>query len=182
MFGPCTYGVIPARTHLSERERAIYSAFCKAYPNFFERTWFDVECGGMRGTTEGLKPEFADNAKYLGRYKIDVVGETKDFYAVVEVKGEATTKAMGELWLYDDLLREEWSLKKPVRCICLTDEEMPNVRTALEKEGYELIVVAPATTSSASKTPTQSEDQKERSQVAPVGATQTTPTELATNP
>lgn len=143
MFGPFKYGTLPVRTHLSAKERAVWAAFMQQYPAFCDKIWYDVECGGMRGGTDGLKPEWSDNAKYLGRYKIDVVGETDKSLFIFEVKGEATTKALGELWLYDDLLREEWHITKPIRCICITDEEMPNIRQSLEKEGYELIVTGP---------------------------------------
>jgi hypothetical protein len=142
MIGPYQYGTIPNRTHLSERERSIWAAFMEQYPGFFEHVWYDVEVGGMRGGTDGLKPQWAQNAKYLGRYKIDVVGEHKDYIAVVEVKGEATTKALGEIWLYDDLFKQEWDTQKPVRNIIVSDEEMPNIRAACEKEGVELLVVS----------------------------------------
>lgn len=141
MIGPFPFAAAPNRCHLSVRERRIWDVFVQQNPGYFTKVWYDVEVGGMRGTTQGLKPEWEKNAQYLGRYKIDVVGEHPDFLAVVEVKGEATTKALGELWLYDDLLKEEWTISKPVRCICLTDEEMPNIRATLEKEGYELVVV-----------------------------------------
>lgn len=142
MFGPYAYGTMPNRTHLSERERAIWAAFMRAYPEWCKTIWYDVECGGMRGGTEDLKPEWKDNAKYLGRYKIDVVGEDDESMYVFEVKGEATTKALGELWLYDDLLKEDWNIKKPIQCVCITDEEMPDIRRTMEREGYQLVVVA----------------------------------------
>lgn len=159
MIGPFQFAAAPNRCHLSVRERRIWDAFVKQNPGFFTKVWYDVEVGGMRGTTQGLKPEWEKNAQYLGRYKIDVVGEHTDFLAVIEVKGEATTKALGELWLYDDLLKEEWTISKPVRCICLTDEEMPNIRTTLEKEGYELVVVTlPYSQSVPSTNPTDTSD------------------------
>lgn len=161
MIGPYSYGVVPNHTHLSKKERAIWTAFMQEHPNFCDRIWYDVECGGHRQKLDGVRPELHKMAEYLGKYKIDVVGENKDSYIIFEVKGEATTKALGELWLYDDLLREEWTINKPVRCICVTDEEMPNIRLTLEKEGYELIVVQMPPMSSPSTETTQTQTQTE---------------------
>lgn len=172
MIGPFPYGVLPNSTHLSVRERDIWGAFMRANPLPDAKCFYDVEVGNIRGSTEGLKPEWEKNAQYLGKYKIDVVVETPLWVCVIEVKGEATTKALGEIWLYDELLREAWDIKKPVLNWIVTDEEMPNIRAVCEKEGVELRVVALSPASTTPIETTQLEIPQERSLDVPVGAQQ----------
>lgn len=160
MIGPFPYGVLPNSTHLSKRENAIWSAFMRANPLPDAKCFYDVEVGGMRGSVDGLKPEWAKNAQYLGKYKIDVVLETPTWLCVIEVKGEATTKALGEIWLYDDLLQAEWKIEKPVLNWIVTDEEMPNIRAVCEKEGVELRVVSMALPPETNREIPQSPDHK----------------------
>lgn len=141
MRGPYRYPFIPLHTHLSENERAIWKRFCEKFPDRFHTVYFDWEVGDPRPSLEKLS-EFAEqHRQYLGRYKIDVVAESADFYVVIELKKEATTKALGEIWLYDDLFRAQEKPAKPVKNYVITDVEMPNIRDVLEKEGCELFVV-----------------------------------------
>lgn len=141
MRGPYPYELQSQYPHLSKAEAEIWSRFITAYPDAFKQCWYDVEVGQCRPSTEELKPEWEQNRAYLGKYKIDVVAENDEFWCVIEVKKEATTKAMGEVWLYDELFRAEWNPKKPVLNYIVTDTEMPNIRAICEKEGVQLYVV-----------------------------------------
>lgn len=141
MRGPFKYELQSTYPHLSKAEAEIWNRFIVAYPEAFKQCWYDVEVGQCRPSDEKLKPEWETNRQYLGKYKIDVVGETDDFFCVIEVKHEATTKALGEVWLYEELFKDEWKPKKPVLTYIVTDTEMPNIRKVAEAEGVQIYVV-----------------------------------------
>lgn len=141
MRGPYKFPFIPLHCHLSDNERAIWARFVAKFPGHFDIVYFDWEVGEARPNLTKLADYVEQNRQYLGRYKIDVVGQNKEFYAVIELKKEATTKALGEIWLYDDLFRAQEKPDKPVKNYVITDVEMPNIRAVLEKEGCELFVV-----------------------------------------
>lgn len=141
MRGPYKYPYVPLHTHMSEGELALWKKFCMANPGKYKIVYFDWEVGGVRPSLEELADYAEKNRQYLGRYKIDVVVEAEDHFCVIEVKREATTKALGEIWLYDDLFRAQEQPKKPVRTMVLTDVEMPDIRRILEADDVELVVI-----------------------------------------
>ncbi len=141
MQGPYKYEMLHKYPHLSMAESEIINRFIFKYPDAFDKAYYDVELGNIRGTTENLLPEWEKNALYLGKYKIDALFENDKFFCVVEVKKSATTKALGEIWLYDALFKKEWEPKKPVLNYIITDEEMPNIREVCEAEKVGLYVV-----------------------------------------
>ena len=141
MRGPYRYPYIPRHTHMSAGELKIWERFCLKYPTRFTKVFFDWEVGSPRPNIEDLSAMHERNRQYLGKYKIDVVCEGPHEWAVIEVKKEATTKALGEIWLYDDRFRAEERPGKMVKNIVLTDYEMPNIRALLESENVELVVV-----------------------------------------
>lgn len=141
MRGPYKYELQSSYPHLSKAEAEIWNRFVVTYPDAFKQCWYDVEVGKCRPSDEKLDPEWEKNRQYLGKYKIDVVAENDEYICVIEVKKEATTKALGEIWLYDELFAKEWNVKKPVLNYIITDTEMPNIREVCEKEGVQVYVV-----------------------------------------
>lgn len=141
MRGPYKYELLPKYAHFAENESLIWDRFILKYPGYFDHVWYDVPVGSFRGNEETLLPEIQENRAYLGAYKIDVVGEKDGIFTIVEVKKSATTKAMGEVWLYMDLYKKQYAPTVPVNGIIVTDEEMPNVREIVEKDGEQLFIV-----------------------------------------
>jgi len=126
---------------LSEREAAIWNRFIAKYPDAFTQQYFDVCIGEARPTTEKLNDATLKNRAYLGKYKIDVIGETDDFLTIIEIKHEATSKALGEVWLYDHLFRQYYDGHKIILNAIVTDTEMPHMREITKADGIQLYVV-----------------------------------------
>ena len=141
MRGPYPYQLLPKYPHLSEAESLIWNRFVSKFPDAFSLCYYDVEVGQCRPCEDKLSPSVEADRQYLGKYKIDVIGETEAHYCIIEVKKEATTKAMGEIWLYEKLFKEAWKPSKPVLLYIVTDTEMPNIRTVCEAEGVQVYVV-----------------------------------------
>jgi hypothetical protein len=140
MRGPVPYRIEPFYQHMTEKETEIWSRFIQKYPDYFDEVWYDWEIGSWRGN-EDLKPEWARNRAYLGKYKIDAVGRKGDTYTIVEIKKAATTKALGEIWAYEFMWKQENPEAKKVECVIVTDEEMPNIRQICEAEDVKLFIV-----------------------------------------
>ncbi len=141
MRGPYNFELLPKYPHFTEGEALIWDRFILANSGYFSRVWYDVSVGSFRGNEEALSPEIQENRVYLGAYKIDVVGERDGVFTIVEVKKSATTKALGEVWLYEELYKKQITPKAPVNSIIVTDEEMPNIREIAEKDGVQIFVV-----------------------------------------
>ncbi len=141
MRGPYKYELLPKYPHFTDNEALIWDRFILSHPEYFDRVWYDVQVGEFRGNEANLAQKIQDNRAYLGAYKIDVVGEKKGIFTIVEVKKSATTKAMGEVWLYEDLYKKQYAPDKVVGGIIVTDEEMPNIREVAAKGGVALFVV-----------------------------------------
>jgi len=140
-FRKFPYALQPFYPHLTENEAAIWSRFIDKYPDFFEWCAYDVCVGKTRTNNEDLRPEIQRNKEYLGRYKIDVLGFKNGAYWIIEIKKSATSTAMGEIWLYEHCFRECFGNDIITETMVVTDEERPNVRDALEKDGVSFYVV-----------------------------------------
>jgi len=141
MRGPYKYEKLNKYPHLSLHEAPIWEKFIDQFPDFCDKVYYDVEVGGVRGDTSKLNERTKKNAEYLGKYKIDVLCETADYFTIIELKKEATTKAIGEIALYYQLYNKDFKPEKPVLRAIITDEEMPNIREYCEVEGISLYVV-----------------------------------------
>lgn len=144
MRGPLPYQRLNVYPHLSKHEAPLWDRFILEHPGMFEQVYYDVHTGDRRPDTTELMPEYERNAEYLGAYKIDVVGETSEYIMVIELKVQATTKALGEVWLYEHLLKKAWGTKKPIMSAIVTDVEMPHIREVCEADGVMLFVVGGA--------------------------------------
>lgn len=141
MIGPVHYLQIPLRTHLSQGELAIWQKFTTLFPDRFDLVAYDYELGEPRGFDETRPENYAAHHRYLGGYKIDVIGYKEQVETIIEVKKQATSKALGEVWLYSEVYHKENPDKVMPRLMILTDEEMPHMREICESEGVELVIV-----------------------------------------
>lgn len=126
MRGPFQYKILLSYEHLSENESKIWTRFIEKYPDFFDEVWYDWQVGSFRGNEE-LNEATARNRAYLGKYKIDVVGRKGDTFYIVEIKKDATTKALGEVWAYEFLFKDENPDKQNLKTMIITNQSMPNI-------------------------------------------------------
>jgi len=140
MRGPQKYQIEPFYQHLTEKETEIWTRFIEKYPNYFDEVYYDWEIGSWRGEEE-LAPAWEKNRAYLGKYKIDVVGRKANVWNIIEIKRSATTKALGEVWAYEFMWKQENPQYGDIGCIIVTDEEMPNIRLICEPDGVKLFIV-----------------------------------------
>lgn len=135
------FEVLSKYPHLSEDESIIWSAFIARYPDFVDKVAYDVCVGDFRSSEEELNEATAKNREYLGRYKIDALGIKDGQYYIFEVKKSATSKALGEVWMYWHCFERDFKPAAPPLCVIVTDEERPNMREICEADGVRLMVV-----------------------------------------
>ena len=141
MIGPVPYQVLPNKTHLSEGELNIWQRFVAKFPERFTTVCYDVELGTPRGFDPEMPLNYQKHHKYVGGYKIDVLGEKDGVKTIIEIKKQATTKALGEIWLYEFLYTGTVDKEADVKVMILTDEEMPHMREVCESDDVELVMV-----------------------------------------
>lgn len=141
MQGPFVYAERHKYPHLSQAEADIWQKFIQKYPDYFDICWYDVELGLPRGFDDERADPYQKHHKYLGGYKIDVLGQKGDRKCIVEVKKQATSKALGEVWLYWHVYLKDHPEAGEVDLMIVTDEEMPHVREVCEADGVKLFVV-----------------------------------------
>ncbi len=140
MRGPYKFEKLASYPHLVKAEAAIWERFIEHNPGLFQEVWYDVQVGDCRPCEEKLNEKTSANRLYLGKYKIDVLAIKDGVCYIVEIKKEATTKALGEVWLYEHLFKKENPTKNVGDPIILTDVEMPNVREVCESDGVMLAI------------------------------------------
>ncbi len=141
MLGPHSYNAVPPHTHLSEGELGIWNRCIEKHPELFDSVCFDVELGTPRNYDPSRPEKYARHHSYIGGYKIDVLAEKQGVKTIIEIKREATTKAIGEIDLYEFLYMEVAPDEPPPKLMILTDQEMPHLREWCVKWGVELLVV-----------------------------------------
>lgn len=141
MIGRFRYGKLANYPHMKPEDVAIWERFLAAYPNYFETCDYDVAVGAGRMPAEPQAENDARGWAALTRKKIDVVGYTKDFIAVIEVKPRARANALGQVWMYDELYREDYQTNLPVRNIIITDDIDPDTLKVAKTGDIEMIAV-----------------------------------------
>jgi hypothetical protein len=142
MLGPYPYTKRDSYPHLSDAEGKIWERFIAENPDRFDVCWYDVELGTPRGY-DATRPEpYRSHHRYLGGYKIDVLGQKGDQLTIIELKKQATTKALGEIWLYEYMYLKEKAPEKAPRLMIITDEEMPHIQECCVADEVELVVVS----------------------------------------
>lgn len=141
MQGPFKYETRYKYPHLTDGEGAIWQRFVNKYPDWFDEVWYDVEIGTCRDITETGSEEWERHKKYLNQYKIDVVGKKGNQYTIIEIKREATSKALGEIQLYFHCFLRDWKTENAVKTMILTDIEMPEMKEICELDDTQLVIV-----------------------------------------
>ena len=141
MQGPFAFEKRYKYPHLTDGEAAIWERFVDKNPGAFDECWYDVEIGTCRDKTKPLDPYFGEHKEYLNKYKIDVLGKKDKQYTIIEIKREATSKALGEIQLYYHCFRRDWEIEAPVKTMILTDIEMPDMREITKLDDTQLIIV-----------------------------------------
>lgn len=153
MVGPVPYTKRPNYPHLSQGEAEIWDRYIAAFPDRFDEVWYDVELGTPRGFDPERPAPYQAHHAYLGGYKIDVLGRRGDTYTIIEVKRQATTKALGEIWLYEHLCKAYRDFAKSYQLEIVTDEEMPHIREVCLADGVMLTIIPHLGSQTASEIP-----------------------------
>ena len=101
------------------------------------------EISGLAAKQFGISEEdiTKQKAAFFALPYIDVVGKKGNQYTIIEIKREATSKALGEIQLYFHCFLRDWKSEAPVKTMILTDIEMPEMKQICELDDTQLIIV-----------------------------------------
>ena len=141
MLGQYKYELLFFYPHLAKKEIPIWERFIKTNPDFFEAVDYDVTCGSGHELPNDLDEAWKRMAKYLGKYKIDVIGYKNGIHYVVEIRPNAGPSALGSTLSYAILYQTEMQGKIEAEPILITDVERPDMRKLCAEHDIGYIVV-----------------------------------------
>ena len=107
----------------------------------FEHVYFNVRVGEPVPVAEDLPSEIKFMAEAVSRRRIDVVGETKDSWHLIELKYNAGAEALGQILMYKAL----WKIDPPddrlVKTVIVSDRANKDLALSCRVYGVELVVV-----------------------------------------
>jgi hypothetical protein len=141
MKGQYKFELLGYYPHLAEKEIPIWERFMQKNPGFFESVDYDVVCGSGHDLPDDLAEPWQRNAKYLGKYKIDVVGYKGGVHYIVEVRPSAGPSSIGSTLSYAVLYQSERNNEIESEPIILTDVERPDMRALCDEHDIGYIIV-----------------------------------------
>jgi len=141
MQGRFAYEVLSKYPHFNPADAVIWTRFILAYPDFGDSVNYDVCCGSGPDLPDSIKPEWAANAQYLGRYKIDAVVYRGSVHYVIEVKPNAGLGALGQIISYAILYDAFDESEEKVVPVLITNFERPDIRKIAARHGIEYYIV-----------------------------------------
>jgi hypothetical protein len=139
--------LIPHRYELKNKypgmrlgDEVIWDEFVKNNPDFFLSVWYNVPLGEPYTEEEKAVEARANGGWDVSQWRIDVLGETADAFAAIEVRPDADARALGNAIAYAKLLKAEWGLVKPVIPVVLTNRMSPIMEKAAAICGVRVLV------------------------------------------
>lgn len=127
--------------HMKPRDIAIWERFIDKYPNEYQNCQYDFHVGDPPPFNTLTDDEQDWNQDALYRLKIDVVGFTKDYIDIVEVKPDAGPSTIGQVKSYRTLYIRDEEPQIPINMVIITDKERPNMAFLCKQEGVKLVIV-----------------------------------------
>src|SRR3990167_4455892 len=124
----------PAETLLWER-------FLLKYPDYYDEVAYNVRVGEGREYPQDLPDNILYDAKILSQPKIDVVGFRDGVIDIVELKLNPYIKSISQLRGYWNLFIKTYPELKPTNLVLITHEVYPDLKTALEGEEIDVVLV-----------------------------------------
>lgn len=122
---PYPYKLLNKYPGMRIRDEVIWDEYVKRHRDAFIKVWYNVPLGDPFPNEMDAAIAKANGGFEVSQWRIDVLAEDEDSFAVIEVKPEADSRAIGEALCYAELLKKEWNLAKPVIPIVLTNRISP---------------------------------------------------------
>lgn len=119
---------------------AIWNQYIKNHPNAHTRVWYDVPLGDPFPDATEHDHVHKTGAFDVSRWRIDVLAESENGIAIIELKPNAGASALGQALAYEKLIRKEWKLEVPTIPVVLTDTLSPITEEAARLLGVLLLV------------------------------------------
>lgn len=121
-------------------EREIWARALEVLRPRYDRLYYNVHLGAWTQFTAGLtQPIVRDQASLLA-HKIDVVGDARDHWEILEVKDRASLSLAGQLLGYRILWRLGPPDDRPVRLVAVMPNVTPPIGHILAELGIELAI------------------------------------------
>ena len=112
---------------MSHNDFIIWSRFIDIYSQDFKQFYYNVCVGEPTMWAEGLEEDMARMVEHVSRRRIDVVGEKKEEWWLMEIRMNAGPGAIGSVLTYKTLWEENPPDKRLVTPVIVTDYTDPNL-------------------------------------------------------
>lgn len=137
---PQPYGLLNKYAGMRAGDEVIWDQFVKNHPDFFLSVWYNVPLGEPYQKPEEVEAAHATGMWEVSQWRIDVLGETTDAFACIEIRPHADARAIGNAIAYAKMVVREWGLSKPVVPMILTDQISPILEYAAGMCGVRVMV------------------------------------------
>lgn len=127
--------------HMFPLDIAIWERFLDRYAGDFTGFSYDIKVGSGTKPVAGLGAEYERMQAILSKYRIDVVGYRNGNIAIIEVKPEAGTVAIGQIETYTRLYQRDYSPNLSLVGCIVTDRELPDMQYLTKDKKIEYYVV-----------------------------------------
>ena len=121
MQGRFKYGKLSKYPHMKPEDVAIWERFLLDYPEYFDTVDYDVSVGVGRMPNELTGDNVEKGWKDLTSKKIDVVGYKNNTITLIEVKPNARANALGQIWMYDELFKDQFENVGEIKNLIITN-------------------------------------------------------------
>lgn len=130
----------PRRTSLPPGERDVWERALQFLRPRYTALYFQVRVGGHVTFTAGLSDDMIRDALALSAHRIDVVGDARTHWELIEVKDRASLSAVGQLIGYQILWRRGPPDDRDTRLVSVAPNTTPPVSHVLSALNIEAVI------------------------------------------
>ena len=127
--------------HLKPEDIFVWERFIDANPKYYDTVEYDVGVSKVEEATAKANALDISGAERLYQYKIDAVGYHGDIIDIIELKGIATAKALGQVELYQRIYDRDENHATKSRKVIIAGSTTPELDFVANTMGILLIVV-----------------------------------------
>src|SRR3990167_6831102 len=135
------YQPLPYYPHMGPNDGSLWNNFVIKNRDRFVRCIYDMRCGTIETIPPGTPKNIMDAWQDLGRWRVDVVAEDKDFIYTVECRPRAQSDAIGHAIGYKTLFERDHQIDKIIKPLVITDYILPNTKIVADE--YNVLIWTP---------------------------------------
>ena len=125
--------------HIYGKDKELLDEFWRTNKIDFKNVAYDVAVEGFFDFDKSYSKNINANWNYLASFKIDMVGFTKDYTYIIELKHQSKPEGIGQLLVYKYLLNKISKSTTKFKLLFVTYQLKPVIKEVCEEYGIETL-------------------------------------------